>query len=199
MIALAIPLAVGAQWFSAPIMLYAGGKDFAAAGPILQILIIGVAAIFPGTVLAHAVIAIDKQKEMIKFYIFTSGSALLAYLFLIPRFSYFGAAAVTVYSEILIAIFSGYCVYKHSRFLPRWTVAGKAAISSVIMASFLSLSAPDKNTSLIHFSFTLLSAIAIYVVTMYFLGALRKSDLKKIFQKQENQIEGGQTFTGSQI
>lgn len=199
MVALAIPLAIGAQWFSRPIMLYTGGQDFAAAGPILQILIIGVAAIFPGTVLAHAVIALDKQKKMIKFYVFTSFSALVAYLILIPRFSYYGAAAVTVYSEILIAIFSGYCVYKYSQFRPQWVVAGKSLVSSLIMAAYLYFYGPGLNPSLTRFFLTFLIAAAIYISMMYLLGALRKSDLKKVFQPQNNQTEGGQTFTGSQI
>lgn len=199
MIALAIPLAIGAQWFSQPIMLYTGGQDFAAAGPILQILIIGVAAIFPGTVLAHAVIALDKQKKMIRFYVFTSASSLFAYLILIPRFSYFGAAAVTVYSEILIAIFSGYCVYKYSQFRPKWTIARKSLASALVMAVYLFFYGPGPSPSLPRFFSTFFLATTIYGIMMYLLGGIKKTDLKKVFRRQDGPMEGGETFTGSQI
>jgi len=193
MIAMAIPLAIGAQWFSRPIMLYTGGQDFVAAGPILQILIFGVAAIFPGTILAHAVIALEKQKTMIKYYIFTSASSLLAYLILIPRFSYFGAAAVTVYSEILIAIFSGYCVYKYSLFRPNWSVAGKSLISSLVMAAYLFFYGPGPNPSIPYLLLPFLIAVMIYVAMMFILGGLKKSDLEKIFHNPNKPTGGGIT------
>lgn len=197
MIALAVPLAVGAQWFGGPIMLYAGGQDFVAAGPILRILIFGVAAIFPGTILSHAVIAIDKQKKMILFYALTSLSSLVAYLILIPRFSYFGAASVTVYSEIMIAIFSGYCVYRYSGYLPRWKMLGKSLLSSGVMAVFLALFGPDQHPSLAEFIWTISAAIVIYLLSLYLMRGVKRADLIKIFRGQET--EGGPTYTGSNI
>lgn len=199
MIIIAIPLAIGAQWFSDSIMLYAGGQDFTAAGPILKILIFGVAVIFPGTILSHAVIALNKQKKMIRFYVFTSLSALAGYLIFIPKFSYFGAAAVTVYSEVMIAIFSGYCVYKYSHFIPRWRVATQALISSAFMALFLFFLDPGKRPSFLDLVGTFFTAIIIYLVVMYLVGGIKKSDLKKIFHYGGSTTEGGSTFTGTNI
>ncbi len=200
MIALAIPLAVGAQWFGGPIMLYTGGQDFAPAGPILQILIFGVAAIFPGTVLAHAVIALDRQKKMIRFYIFTSLSSLIAYLYFIPRFSCFGAAGVTIYSEIMIAIFSGYCVYKYSRFRPRWSVAAKSLLSALVMAAFLFFFGPASQPPIWEVVWTMTVATLVYLVSMYLLGGIKRTDLDRIFRNQDGPpTEGSATYTGSNI
>lgn len=199
MIILALPLAIGAQWFGDSIMLYAGGKDFVAAGPILKILIFGVAAIFPGTILSHAVIALDQQKKMIWFYVFTSFSALIAYLIFIPNFSYFGAAAVTVYSEIMIAIFSGYCVYKYGRFSPRWRTAGKALIASLFMGAFLFCFDPGQRPSILKFIWTFTSAVMVYLIAIYLIGGIKKSDLKKIIHYKGPANEGGATYTGTNI
>ena len=199
MMLVAVPLAIGAQWFSDSIMLYAGGQDFAAAGPILKVLIFGVAVIFPGTIMSHAVIALNKQKKMIGFYVFTSLSSLVGYLLIIPKYSYFGAAAVTVYSEFMIALFSGYCVYRYSRFTPNWRLSGQALISSAVMGAYLFFFGPGQRPSFIVLLGNFFLAVMIYLVAMYLVGGIKKSDLKKIFRYQGSLTEGGSTFTGSNI
>lgn len=198
MAALAIPLAIGAQWFSGPIMLYTGGQDFAAAGPILQILILGVAAIFPGTVLAHAVIALDQQKKMIKFYVFTSLSSLAAYFILIPRFSYYGAAAITIYSEILIAIFSGYVVFKLINFRPSLKTSGKAVIGGIIMATFLFLFGPQNNSGPLYVGTSFVIASLIYLGSFILLGGVKTSDWSQIIpEKTAPRAGGGPSYPAS--
>ncbi len=181
---IAIPLLIGAQFLAGPIMTSIAGKDFAAAGPILRILIFSVAAIFLGTIFTHAAIALDKQKKLIGFYAFTSISSLLAYLFLIPRYSYFGAAAVTIYSEVLIMIFSAYCVYKYSRFRPNLQVSGKSLLASLIMGVFLYFLPPALLASLNGLLISLAAAIFLYFLLLYFLGGIKSEELRVILSKQ---------------
>jgi len=188
---LAIPLIVGAQFLSDPIMLFVAGSDFAAAGPILAMLIFAVGAIFLGTMFSHAVIALNRQKKMIGFYLFTSLSALVAYVILIPRFSYTGAAAVTIYSEVLIAIFSGYCVFKYSRFLPNLKMLLKALLSSAIMGLFLCFFPIVYRTSLSGLILILFTAGLIYFLALYLLGGIKPEDMEIIFKRQN---KSGQTY-----
>jgi O-antigen/teichoic acid export membrane protein len=190
---LAIPLIVGAQFLGQPIMRFVAGRDFAAAGPILQVLIFAVAAIFLGTMFSHAVIALDKQKKMIGFYIFTSLSALAAYLVLIPRFSYFGAAGVTIYSEVLIAIFSAVCVFKYSRCRLNLKITARAILSSLGMGLFIYLTAFYQAT-LGGLILVMIGASFIYFLLLYCLNGIRKSDLDAMFRRPGE--TSGPTYSG---
>ncbi len=180
----AIPLVIGAQFLGEPVMLFVAGRDFLVAGDILKILIFAVAAIFLGAMFSHAVIAIDKQKKMIGFYVFTSISSLLAYLFLIPRYSYFGAASVTIYSEVLIAIFSAYCIFKYSHFLPSLITFLKALLAGLIMGLLIYFFPSHYQTTLGGVLLIIVLATLIYFISLYLFGGINGEDLKAIFNKR---------------
>ncbi len=181
---IAIPLVVGAQFLSRPVMTFAAGRDFAESGRILQVLIFAVAAIFLGTMFSHAVIALDKQKTMIGFYVFASLSSLIAYLILIPRFSYFGAAAVTIYSETVIAIFSAYCVFKYSRFFPNFKVVFKSLLSGLAMGVFLYFLGNKYQDTLVRLFAVIISSSLIYGFSLYIFGGIKQSELAVIFKRK---------------
>ncbi|MFA6306506.1 MAG: flippase [Patescibacteria group bacterium] len=162
MVMLAIPLIVGAQLTADPLMVLIAGENFVQSGYLLKILILAIGFIFIGCLFAHAVIALDKQKNIIGAYIFTALTALAGYLIFIPRFSYYGAAWVTVYSELAIALFSLYIVIKHSQFRPNLSIILKSSAASLIMA--LSIYLLIGKLSLI---LTILSAGAIYLFCLY--------------------------------
>lgn len=189
---IAIPLVIGAQFLAEPIMIFIAGRDFVMAGEILKVLIFSVAAIFLGTMFSHAVIAINKQKKMISFYVFTSISSLAAYLILIPRYSYYGAAAVTIYSELMIAIFSAYCIFKYSHFFPSLMVFFKSFLSSLVMGGFIYLIPAKYQGNIFSLILILILAILLYFVILYLLGGVKSEELKSILKKQKN--GGGQTY-----
>ena len=189
---IAIPLVIGAQFLGKPVMFFVAGNDFVMAGGILKILIFAVAAIFLGTMFSHAVIAIDKQKKMIGFYVFTSISSLVAYLYLIPRYSYIGAASVTIYSEVLIAVFSAYCIFKYSRFLPRLVTLLKALLAGAIMGAFIYFFPINYQETLWNLLLVIVLASLIYFLALFFLGGISPEDVKSIFKKQTK--GGGQTY-----
>ncbi len=187
MVIVAIPLVVGAQFLSRPIMTLIAGRDFAASGPILKILIFSVAAIFIGTVFSHAIIALNKQKAVIRYYLFTSITTLIAYIILVPRYSYFGAAGVTIYSETAIAIFSIYCVFKYSRFLPKLLISLKALIASLAMAGVIYILPIHYEKTLGGLIFILVLATLIYLFSLYFLGGVQPEDLSIILNTKNKQ------------
>lgn len=183
---LALPLIVGGLMLSEPIMVAVAGEEFRNSGPILGMLIVAVSAIFLGTMFSHAVIALDKQKKIIGFYAFTSASSLAAYLILIPRFSYFGAAAVTIYSEVLIALFSAYCVFKYSRFKPAWQTAAKSLWASILMGLIISWLPSNWQGNVFGLGIIIILAGGSYLVTLFLLGGLRPEDLSSIFKKSSS-------------
>lgn len=194
MLILAIPLVLGAQFLGRPIMIFAAGNDFAESGKILQLLIIAVAFIFLGTMFSHAIIALDKQKKMIGFYIFTSLSALAGYLWLIPKFSYYAAAGVTIYSEVLIAICSAYCVFRYSHFLPNLKMALRSLASTLVMGVFLYFFTPLYQNTLVGLIFLLLIASLVYFLVLFLLGGIKLTSFKEFFSKKTNSAENNVNY-----
>jgi O-antigen/teichoic acid export membrane protein len=186
MAVLAIPLIVGGQFLAGPIMNVVAGPEFIKSGIILKFLIIAVAAIFLGTMFSHAVIALDKQKKLIGFYAFTSVSSLIAYFILIPKFSYFGATTVTIYSETLIACFSAYCVFKYSHFFPNLKIIAKAIIASMGMGIFLYFYPDSLQLRAISIILTVIIASIIYFIILCLIGGIKLEDLKKLSQKSSS-------------
>lgn len=183
----AIPLVVGAQFFAKPLMLLVAGRDFVAAGPILQILIVAIAAIFLGCIFAHAIIALDKQRKMIGIYAFTGFSSLAAYLIFIPRYSYFGAAGVTIYSEVLIALASIYYVWRYSGFLPKLNTFLKSLLAASLMGVFLFFCPIIWLTTVGGLIAVLISAFLIYLIFILLFGGFSKEDLSLIFRRSPRQ------------
>lgn len=181
---IALPLIAGGLLLSEPIMTAIAGAAFKDSGDILKLLIVAVVAIFLGTMFSHAVIALNKQKKLIGFYFFTSLSSLLAYFILIPKFSYFGAASVTIYSETLIAIFSAYCVYKYSHFLPNLKIVLKSMMASIIMGGFIWFWPSKFQINLLGLILTIILATFIYFLALFIIGGIKIQDLKILFKKK---------------
>lgn len=137
MIILALPMIAGAWILARPIMRLLAGPEFDPAAPVLKILIIACGLIFIGCIFSHAIIALDRQKQIIPAYIFTALTALAGYLIFIPRFSYYGAAWVTVYSEAAIAIAAAALVMKYSDYRFRSSILFKSILSTGAMSAIL--------------------------------------------------------------
>lgn len=191
MAALAIPIMVGTQFLARPIMAFVAGKDFVLAGNILYVLIFAVGAIFLGTMFSHAVIALDKQRQTIWFYVLTSLTSLLGYLIFIPRYSYYGAAGVTIYSELSIALFSAYYVFKNTRFLPRLSLVLKSLCAAAVMGAFLYFFPRQYQSTLGGLLIVIFLASLIYFLAMYLLGAIKQDDLGIIWK---NKNKNGQIY-----
>jgi O-antigen/teichoic acid export membrane protein len=155
------------------------GENFKPAGAVLKILILAIGFIFVGCLLAHAVIALDKQKNVIVAYIFTAITSLAGYLIFIPPYSYYGAAWVTVYSEFTITLFSLYVVIKYSQFKPNLTGLFKSLAASLIMALSIYFLIDKLNLILI-----ILSAGLIYFVCLYLFKGIRREDVKNLITNQ---------------
>jgi len=175
MIILAIPLIAGAQLTAQPLMVLVAGQSFAAAGQVLQILILAIGFIFVGCLLAHAVIALGQQKKVIGAYIFTALTSLAGYFIFIPGHSYFGAAWVTVYSEAAIALFSLYLIKKHSQFRFNFSILFKALAAALIMALSVYWLIGRFNLLVI-----ISLAALVYLICLYLFKAVTKADLRDL-------------------
>lgn len=188
MIIAALPLSVGAQFLAKDLMVLVAGPDFAPAAPALKILILAASLIFIGCIFSHGIIALDKQKKIIPAYIFTSLTALLGYFLFIPKFSYFGAAWTTVYSELVIALAAIYYFQKYSKIKLNYRILHKALGASLIMGLALYFVPPTFTATIYGLTITLVGAAGIYFLALYAFKGLDKNDLR--FLKFKKETEG---------
>lgn len=180
MVILAVPLVVGTQLLAKDVITLVAGNNFADAGPVLRLLILASGFIFLGNMFTHAVIAIDKQKEIIKAYVFVAISSVIGYLIFIPTFSYFGAAYITIYSEFAISLASFLLVYKFTKFIPDFSVLIKSLFSALLMYLSIYYTYYHINNNL----FLILSlAIFVYFVCLIIFRGLKKQDLLALINK----------------
>ncbi len=186
MFILAVPLVVGAQFLSNDLMVVIAGDDFFVSGDILKVLVIAVAAIFIGCIFSHIIVAIDRQKDIIWAYVFTSVTALFGYFFFIPRFSYFGAAGVTIYSEAAIALFSAFYVWKYTKIFPKFKTFFKALASSGIMAGLLYvLGMISWSSRPLKLVVAFVASILVYFVSIYIFKGISKEDILNLINKND--------------
>lgn len=182
----AIPIVIGVQFLADEVIVLVAGPEFKEAGDILRILMIAIAAIFLGNMMSHAIIAIKKQKKVIWIYIFTSISSLLAYIWLIPLFSYFGAAIVTIYSELAIAILSTIFICRYLKFKIKINGIVKSLLASVLMVLTILILQTSMKDSKMGLLILISISGAVYLFGLLALKALSKEDLKLIFSKNKN-------------
>lgn len=184
LIMMALPLIAGTIVVAHPLMLLLAGKKFTTnindLGTVLSILIWAVGIIFIGTLTGYIIVIVDQQKAAIKAYAFVALTALAGYLILIPKYSYFGAAAVTVYSELIMMLFGFYYLYKTTKILPNLKTLAKTAAASLLMFIVLWL--------LKDYSVWLLIPIGcvVYLVFICLFKALSKQEILEIISIKKN-------------
>jgi O-antigen/teichoic acid export membrane protein len=189
MIILAVPLVVGTQFFARPVMVLVAGEQFAAAGAVLKILIFAVGFVFLSSFLAHIIIAVDKQRETIIAYIFTAITSVLGYLYFIPRFSYFGAAAITVYSEAAITLFMIFYVVRYTNFFPQLKVFLKALAAAVVMAVALYFLPQDFYANYWRLFLALAGAIVVYFSFLYLFKGVSQHDVALLLNQEPQESD----------
>lgn len=134
---IAIPLVAGTWLMSRDVMVLVAGKNFAISGSVLNIMILTSFVIYLGSLFGHAIVAINRQKQTIWGY---AGSAILStigFLIFIPKYSYFGAAWMSVFSEAIVSASIIFIFYQTTKFLPTTKIWLKAAVSAAAMALVL--------------------------------------------------------------
>ena len=180
---LALPLVAGGVVLAEPIMRLVAGRDFIGSGSVLRILMLAVGAVFMSCFYAHTMVSFEKQRKMIVYYLFTALTALPLYYVLISRYSYYGAAWATVYSEVAMLVGSVWVVWRTAGLQPRLKLAGKALASSLLMAVLLWPMLAWMQSSW-HTAVGVVAGMAIYLAAMVMMGGLNKSDLAMLSNKR---------------
>ncbi len=188
---LAMPIALLVIFAANPIIRIVAGHDFVVAQTVpnvfglaatsvlaLQILIIAVAFSFISIIFNYLVIALGKQAKLIwpniLFVIFNIGMNLI----LIPRFSYIGAAVVTVMTEFLVLVFTWWIAKKSMELKLNWKIVWQVGLAGLVMALTLFLLSPWINWIII-----CVIASALYLAILWVLKVINKEMINSIFRK----------------
>jgi len=171
---LAWPLVIGTIFVGHDVMALIAGEEFREAGTLLQLLVIAIAFIFLNSIFSHAIIALEKQKQVIWAYALTAVGGLAAYLILIPEYGAMAAAIITVSTEAFISILIFFLYIKYSRIWPSFKRWIPAIVSSAAMALVLWISRD------LHVVWQILLAFAVYPLTLIATGGLSKEFIRNM-------------------
>jgi len=107
-----IPLAVATAFYSAEVMHLIYGQSYKGGASVLSILIWTVCLLFISGACNSLLNASHKEVSVTKIYAIAAVFNVILNFFMIPHFSYDGAAITTVLSDILIVIIQAYVIYK---------------------------------------------------------------------------------------
>lgn len=173
-----VAIILGTWLVSTPLMVLLAGQDFAASGPVLNILILATAAIFFGTLFTYLVVALGLQKQMVKYFLAAAIVGLIGYFSFIPRFSYWGAAYMTLFVELLIVGFAFFVVRKNVYLTLNFKVLIKSIIAAIVAWFVVS---PFKDNNII---LAALLAGFIYIIVLFLTKAVGRQLIKEVFNKQ---------------
>ncbi|MDD2753273.1 MAG: flippase [Candidatus Portnoybacteria bacterium] len=179
----ALPLVLGTQVLSPAVIGLLGGGKYGESVVIFNILIAAVGIIFFGTLFSYVLIALEKQKSLLWISAVGAVFNVAANLILIPRYSYYAAAATTVLTEALVAVLMAAVIWQSLHWLPSFgAMFFKGALASLVMAAALWFLASY------NLGFLLIAALAVYFTVLYLLRGFSGADVLNLIKKEGEKV-----------
>lgn len=180
MVMVALPLIVGTWFLATPVMALIA-PEFAHADTLLRILIFAAATIFIGNLFGNIVVAVNKQRTMMWLYLAVAAVSLAGYFWFIPRYSYYGAAGMTVASELMVTIAASIIVGLSTKVWPRLQVVAKVLAACLGMAVVLFF------LTKISWLLALLAGTGTYGVLLVAFRAITPETIREIINRPTNE------------
>lgn len=177
---LALPMMMGIIMTADKVMNLVAGENFIASSRPLQILAIAVFGVYLGAIFGHTAVGINKQKQTIWVYLSSAIITLIGYLIFIPKFGMFGAAWMTVFSELYVGIMLFLTIRHYTREKLKLKTFGKIIFSTFIMTTILFL-LRHANVLL-----QIIFAIITYGIMIIVTQAISKETIKEIFSLKKH-------------
>jgi len=137
LVMMALPILGGLIMLAKPIIDLLGGSEFGDSIIILKILSVAVVFIFFSTLLSNLVIAVQMQKKLMIVALVSAVVNVVLNIWLIPKYSYFAASGVTVLTEFLVLVITGWFVWRYIKIVPKLNVVPKVLLSVLAMVIVL--------------------------------------------------------------
>jgi O-antigen/teichoic acid export membrane protein len=180
---LIIPIVVAGSFLSDGIIRLIGGAGFSESSGVLRIIIFSLAFIFFGNFFNNVLISGNLQKKLMFVLGICAIFNISLNFFLISRYSYMGAAYVSVFTQMLVVIFGFYLSRKYLKYTPRVENFWSMVFSGLAMGLFI--------FSLREINFFLLASgsVAVYFIFLYLTKAISTEEIKSLFNREKVQIE----------
>ena len=175
-IILIIPILVGTLFLSDGIIRLIGGTSFSQSAQTLRILVFALACIFFGGFFNNILIAANRQKNLMYALVFCSIFNVIINFFIIPIYSYNGAAAVSLLTEALVMSLSFSMTVKYVGYTPKINHFFRILFSGIIMALSLFL----LNEKMPFWGSAVIGAVS-YGLSLWATKTVTIGELKKIF------------------
>lgn len=137
MMVAALPMFAGIFMLAKPIIHILGGDQFVDSIGLLRILSLAVVFVFFSTLSNNLVIADNRQKKLMLISLISVVVNVGLNLWLIPKYSYYAAAWVTVLTEFFVMLMSAIFVWKYIKIIPSLKIGWKVILSCLAMVGLL--------------------------------------------------------------
>jgi O-antigen/teichoic acid export membrane protein len=161
-------------------MTIVAGDQFIASGRILAILCLAIMGVYIGAIFGHLAVAINRQKETIWVYLSSAVLTLIGYLIFIPRYGMYGAAWMSVFSELFVGVCLWLTIRRFVSDNLQLKTVGKILMATLAMSLILWLSAP------LHILIRIICGIVIYSSVLIATGGISQSTIREIFSSSKN-------------
>lgn len=176
-----LPLVLGTVFLARDIVQIISGPEFSASVPVLRILAFSLACIFFGHFFNMLLIVGHLQKKLMQALFFVAAFNIVLNLFVVSRYSYFGAATAAVLTEGLVVILTSSLAYRNLRFRPRLSGIGKVAVSALGMA--ITLYFLSESPFIVAGSVSLI----VYTGLLWLTRAISSAEVMSLFSKENDE------------
>jgi O-antigen/teichoic acid export membrane protein len=138
---------------------------------------LAVGVIFFGSLFSFGLIALEGQKKLLRISAWGAVFNLAVNFILIPKFSYWAAAATTVLTELLVTVLMLAAIRKISQFRPSFLIFYKAFLAVLPMVAFLFYCRQ------LNFIFLISAGGLIYLAALYLTGAVTIKEIKELIKR----------------
>ncbi len=129
-----VPMVLGTLFLSKEMVVLIAGQDFILSAGVLNILIIATGIIFLGVLFSNMIIALKEQKKLTYIYGIGVIVNLTANFIFIPKYSYYGAAATTLLTELVVTVLMLVVLSQILKKIPCFGMVLKYLLAGLIMA-----------------------------------------------------------------
>lgn len=180
MILCVMPIVVTSLAFSKDIIYFLSSPEFFDSSRVLILLALTLPFIYLDVVLVEVFIANDSRATLLKISSFVLIFNLLLNFFLIPRYSYYGAASATLISEIVLLMINVYLTKKIIPYSVEWSAMLKIALSGLI-AYCVALVLAGWH---LHFIISAVISVLVYILMLLWLKIVSSSMLKSLMASE---------------
>ncbi len=183
-----VPLVGLTLVLSDKIIYFIAGKNFSESISVLNILIFAAALIFLATLWSNAIIALGKQKQLLKIYFSGVVLSVGANTLLTAYFSYIGTAVATLATEFLVTALMFIFLKNTIGYSPLPNRAYKVIAATLLSSAIVWLSGKTVSgfSVFVSLPLLLLAGASIYLFLLYFLNGIKAAELGLVFKNTDD-------------